>query len=304
MVASLWPSINKVALISPSGTTVPEARVECLERLKALGIEVVPGAHFDARKRYLGGSVEERLEDLYAAFARTDIDAVWCLRGGYGAAQLIEHIDWQQLKRAREIPLIGYSDITALLVAFQAQGLRAIHGCVATEVNKFDWEDNEFSTTTRWRSLASIEPTIQRHAGTLALNETPQAPISGRLTGGNLTVLASLCGTSAALTLESPSILLIEDIQEPFYSLERSFFQLLNSLDTTMIQAICLGEFSDCKGPRDAPELAPILREWTRPHDIPLLTGLAMGHAGNNLAFPMGAHAVLDDQGICWAAKA
>ncbi|MGJ8521965.1 Murein tetrapeptide carboxypeptidase [Carnimonas sp. R-84981] len=300
MTLKLWPSLRKIAVISPSSATPPAAYEQCLQRLTALGIEAVFSPHLNHRYRYLAGRVDERLQDLYGAFEQPDIDAVWVLRGGYGAAQLIEHIDWSRLERARSIPLIGYSDVTALLVAFAAQGLRAIHGSTATELNRLTLESDDLTATPRWQSLTSIEAAVQRKPGHLSLANAPANRIHGTLTGGNLTVLASLCGTPAALQLRGPSILLLEDIQEAFYALERSFVQLLQSVDTTQIKAICLGEFTRCEGPRDAPELAPIFEDWTASLGIPIFTGAALGHDGNNHAFELGAEAQVGSAGITW----
>ncbi|WP_025731930.1 S66 peptidase family protein [Carnimonas nigrificans] len=300
MTATLWPLMRKVALISPSGATTPDAYEQCLRRMKTLGIKAVTSPHLNHRHRYLAGRAEERLQDLYWAFEQPDIDAVWCLRGGYGAAQLIEHIEWSRLTRARSIPLVGYSDVTALLVAFDAHDLKAIHGSTATELNRLTLADPDVTSTTRWQSLASIGRAVSREAGQFAVENGPEQVIEGKLTGGNLTVLASLCGTPAALKLKESTILLLEDVKEAFYALERSFLQLLQSVDTTQIKAICLGEFTDCKGPRDTPELLPIFREWATPLGIPVFAGLAMGHDGNNQAFALGAEAQLSSTEMKW----
>lgn len=300
MTDTLWPSLRKVALISPSGNTPHDAFEQCIQRLSALGVEVITSPNLNKRHRYLAGTVKERLDDLYWAFEQPDIDAVWSLRGGYGAAQLVDHIEWSRLERAQTVPLIGYSDVTALLVAFAARGLRAIHGSSATELNRLALDASDVVSSTRWQSLASIDRAVHRRAGELTVTDGPQTAIEGRLSGGNLTVLASLCGTPAALALQGPTILLLEDIKEAFYALERSFHQLLQSLNANNIRAICLGEFSDCKGPRDAPEFAPIIREWVTPLGIAVCTGVPMGHAGNNQAFELGAAARLSSTSLTW----
>ncbi|WP_027350839.1 S66 peptidase family protein [Halotalea alkalilenta] len=296
MPSPLWRSPKRVALIAPAGAVDGAALDECLSRLDSLGIEALPSDNVTARHRYLAGHVDARLDDLYQAYGRPDVDAVWCLRGGYGCAQLLDRIDWSRIDAATRRPLIGYSDISALLVAFAARGLAAIHGPVACELNKLELEDPELpANSSRWQAMRSIAAVIDESHGTLPIAPWGHvSPASGRLLGGNLTVLASLCGTAAALRLEAPSLLLLEDVGEPLYRLERSFFQLLESLDKRWLDAVCLGEFKDCPVPGSASSIAEVFAEWLAPHDIALYTGLAIGHGERNLAWPFGAQGRID----------
>lgn len=303
MIPSLWKTPKKVALVSPAGATPPENLQKTLDRLEQLGIKVFPSAHVGARKRrYLAGSIEERLEDLYAAFERDDVDAVWCVRGGYGSAQLIAHIDWQRLSRARHIPLIGYSDITALLIAFHKHGLKAIHGPVANEVNKLDFELSEEALVQSegWKSLASIEEVLNQHEGALPVRDSLKITTPTPLLGGNLTVLASLSGTPGALQPSSDYFLLIEDVNEAFYHLERSFFQLIESLDKSLIKGIGLGEFVGCDDPDKSLTIKSLFADWIKEAHIPMFEGLPIGHGQRNRAWLYGAFGTIEQNVLRW----
>ncbi|MGJ8524832.1 Murein tetrapeptide carboxypeptidase [Halomonadaceae bacterium LMG 33818] len=303
MMPSLWKTPKTVALVSPAGATPPEKLQKTLHRLEQLGVSAFPSAHVGARKRrYLAGSIEDRLEDLYTAFERDDIDAVWCVRGGYGSAQLISHIDWQRLSRAKDIPLIGYSDITALLIAFHKHGLKAIHGPVANEVNKLDFElsDEALVQSEGWQSLASVGEVLNQHQGILPTRDSLKITTPTPLLGGNLTVLASLCGTQGALQPSSDYFLLIEDVNEAFYHLERSFFQLIESLDKSLIKGIGLGEFVGCDDPDKSLTIKDLFADWIKGAHIPMFEGLPIGHGQRNHAWHYGAFGTIEQNMLRW----
>lgn len=289
---SLWPWPKRVALVAPASPPEDGAIDECIRRLNMLGIETFPGDNVYAHHFFCAGTIAQRIDDLYKAYERPDIDAVWCLRGGTGAAQLIEHIDWNRLKKAGNRPIIGYSDITTLHVNFQRHGLPSIHGPVAVEVNKLDLDDPLVTESERWKSLSSISAALKDNKGHIALSSKPEfsTDIESLLVGGNLTVLASLCGTAAEIKINDPSFLLLEDVDEPFYALERCFIQLLGNLDFKKITAVVLGEFFQCTTDKDdGMTVKDIIEEWLRPTGIPVISGMPIGHNSKNIAFPYGS---------------
>ena len=289
----------RVALIAPSGAVNEERCALTLQRLGQLGVDVVVGDHVLKRHHYLAGTAEQRVQDLHAAYERDDIDAVWCLRGGYGADHLLPLIDWARIARHPQRPLIGYSDVTVLLEAFYRHGIAALHAPVATElalVAPWPYE----TTNERWQSLCSLPTRCTETCGHMptAHYAGPHAPATGTLRGGNLATLAALCGTPGALVLERPTLLMLEEVGEADYRIERYFYQLLTSINTHWLEGVCLGSFTRQGEPTESSHA--ILAEWLAPLAIPLHHRLPFGHHPVNHAWPYGVTATLSDTGLHW----
>lgn len=292
---------GRLALIAPASAIAEDVLEATLAQLDVLGIRYHLGQHVRARHRYLAGTPEQRLEDLHQAFSLPDISAVWCLRGGYGCAQLVEAIDWQLLQQASPRPLIGFSDLSILLSAFQQHGLPAIHGPVATTLGHQalsapgGQRERLASTQALWALLkGQHQPLPLRHIS------GPAHAIDGRLQGGNLTALASVCGTDAELRLLEDSILILEDVGEPYYRLERSLWQLLNSFAGQRPRAVCLGSFTDCPRRGVHHSLEQIIGEYLAPLGIPLYGELPSGHGDSNYPWPYGQKARLSGSNLSW----
>lgn len=289
----------RVALIAPAGAVNAERYALTLQRLDQLGIEVVAGQHVLQQHHYLAGTAEQRAEDLHQAFERDDIDMVWCLRGGYGAAHLLPLLDWSRLTRHPERPLVGYSDITVLLEAFCRHGLRAIHAPVATELALIEpWPPSEKDE--RWQSLHALRHVLRHTEGHMDTTHYagPDMTVTGHLHGGNLVTLSSLCGTSGALVLKRPTLLMLEEVGEADYRIERCFHQLLSSLDTRLLSGVCLGSFTRQGEPTVSSHA--ILEDWLAPLNIPLHHQLPFGHHPINHAWPYGATGTLSSAGLHW----
>ncbi|VXC06844.1 Murein tetrapeptide carboxypeptidase [Pseudomonas sp. 8Z] len=291
----------RVALIAPAAAIAEEVLEATLAQLDVQGIRYHLGQHVRARHRYLAGTHEQRLEDLHQAFTQPDIGAVWCLRGGYGCAQLVADIDWTRLKQASPRPLIGFSDLSILLEAFQRHGLPAIHGPVATALGQQalaapgGQRERLASVQALWRLLAADAQQLPaRHIS------GPRHAISGTLQGGNLTALASACGTPAQMHLAEDSILILEDVGEPYYRLERSLWQLLHSFAGRRPRAICLGSFTDCPRRGVHHSIEEIFSEYLAPLGIALYGDLPSGHGDANFPWPYGQSARLGNEGLTW----
>lgn len=285
---ALWPFPSRVALIAPSGAVNAERFTITLERLSDAGITALPGKAVLTHHRYLAGTLRARLADLHDAFERDDVDAVWCLRGGYGAAHLLPHIDWTRLTKHAKRPLIGYSDVTALLEAFYKHGFRGVHAPVATETALMPaWPPS--GNDARWRSLQSIASAWTAPSGYMQSTpySGPTFSVSGELRGGNLVTLASLCGTKGALTLDRPTLLMLEEVEEADFRIERYFHQLLSSIDTHWLHGVCLGSFTRQGAPTYSSH--ETIAEWLTPLGIPLHHRLPFGHHPINQAWPYGA---------------
>ncbi|MNZ40790.1 Murein tetrapeptide carboxypeptidase [compost metagenome] len=297
-----WAPINgRAALVAPASAIADEVLEATLCQLEVLGIDYHLGRHAGSRHRYLAGTLEQRLEDFHEAFELPDMAAVWCLRGGYGCAQLVPHLDWARLQAASPRPLIGFSDISVLLSAFHRHGLPAIHGSVATSLGlqplRAPSEQRE-----RLASLASVSQVLAGDCRSLPLHHLsgPKRRVEGPLIGGNLTALASAAGTVAELYAPAGSILVLEDVGEPYYRIERSLWQLLQNIDSRKLGAVCLGGFTDCPRKEVAHSLEEIFSEYLEPLGIPLYHQLPSGHGAHNRAWPYGRNAVLEGQRLGW----
>lgn len=292
---------GRVALIAPAAAIAEDVLEATLAQLEVLGIRYNLGQHVRARHRYLAGTPEQRLADLHQAFALPDIDAVWCLRGGYGCAQLVADIDWALLRQASPRPLIGFSDLSILLEAFAQRGLPAIHGPVATTLGHQvlaapgGQRERLASVQALWSLLAGEHSQLPlRHIS------GPRHAIEGTLQGGNLTALASVCGTAAELRLAEDAILILEDVGEPYYRLERSFWQLLHSFAERKPRALCLGSFTDCPRRGVQHSIEQIIGEYLAALGIPLYGELPSGHGDANFPWPYGQRVRLLGDHLAW----
>jgi muramoyltetrapeptide carboxypeptidase len=277
----------RVALIAPAG---PLRGLEDLDRaqhsVQRMGWEPVVGAHVLERDGYLAGSDAQRLADINRFAGDDSIDALWCIRGGYGAGRLLENLDFASWRR-RPKALIGYSDITALHAAI---GLRAdlitYHGPTAREeLSDFSVESLERALTMGADSCGAADTATTLHGGRAR----------GRLVGGNLSLLATLCGTPYAPMLDG-AILVVEDIDEAVYRIDRMLTQLRLSLALPRVAGIAFGQFlgiPDAPANHDRP-LTRVLQELADDLRVPCISGIPMGHMPNQWTIPLGAMAELD----------
>ena len=279
-----------VALVAPAGPLRGEADIaRAEENVRSFGWEPVVATHALARSGYLAGTDAERLADINRAFADDRVDAVWCIRGGYGVMRLLDQIDYAALRR-RPKPLIGYSDITALHAAVGTRcEIVTYHGPTARA------ELTPFSRDSLGRALSQSGEPCGRAASAETLSS---GRARGRLTGGNLALLCALAGTPYAPDYDG-AILVVEDVNEPVYGIDRMLTQLRLSGALARCAGLVFGAFTDL--PTGAPEenggartLAEVLADaahWAR---IPCMAGAPVGHIDDQWTVPLGATAELD----------
>ena len=258
------------------------------ENVRALGWVPAAGAHVLSRDGYLAGEDGDRLSDLNAALTDEAVDAVWCVRGGYGGMRILDQIDYAALRR-RPKPVIGYSDVTAL------------HAAISTrcEVVTFHGPTGRASLTPF--SRASLERAL---AGDDSCGAVPTASTlysgraRGRLVGGNLALLCALCGTPYAPDYRD-AILVVEDVNEAVYRIDRMLTQLRLAGHLAPCRAIVFGQFTDI--PTDSPEenlgartLENVLGEIAELLKVPCIAGAPIGHVADQWTIPLGADAELD----------
>jgi muramoyltetrapeptide carboxypeptidase len=292
---------DKVGLITP-GSYVPDAGYEkAVNNLTQLGLQVVPGKYVREKRGFTAGTDEQRLEDLHTFFEDPSIKAIWCARGGYGCSRLLPNINYELIKNNPKI-LIGYSDITALLQAiFLRTGLVGFHGPVAaatwTPYTLQHIKGVLFDSFTKPYviNLATEELTPEReHFKPYSIQA---GKVSGRLMGGNVSLLAALAGTPFAFDA-TDKLLFMEDIDERPYSLDRMFTQLRQSANLHKAKGLILGVFEGCNPKKDEESLSLKETIFDRLSDlnVPAVYGLSFGHVPNNFTLPVGILAELDTE--------
>jgi muramoyltetrapeptide carboxypeptidase len=278
---------SRVALVAPAGPLRDETDLErALTSVRACDWEPVVGAHVLERDGYFAGSDTHRLADLNTFAADATIDGVWCIRGGYGTMRLLDGIDydaWQRHPKA----LIGYSDITALHAAIsQRAALVTFHGPTAR------------GTLTPFSLASLLSATVAGtdSAGTATDALTLQSGrAEGRLVGGNLSLIASLIGTRYEPSFDG-AILVLEDVNEAVYRLDRMFTQLRLSGSLDQLAGIALGRFTEIpeESATESRPLLDLLYELADQCAVPCLADLPIGHTPDQWTIPLGATAELD----------
>jgi muramoyltetrapeptide carboxypeptidase len=262
-----------------------------MDSAASLGWRVTVGRHALARDGYFAGSDADRAQDLVAAMLDDDIDAIWCLRGGYGAMRLLPQVqDALDRTRGRVRPqaLIGYSDITALHAAWQRAGWVSYHGPTARA---------SLTAFTR----ASFVSTVQDGSPGRTPLVAPQAirmaagSATGKLAGGNLALVAALCGTPWAMDFRG-AIVVLEDIDEATYRIDRMLTQLRLAGAFDGCVGVAFGQFTNCPDTTSdgSRSLDLVLRDVAEALQVPTLSGIPVGHIEDQWTLPLGALATLD----------
>ncbi len=289
---------DTVGLVLPASAVFEADRISLAkETLEAIGLKVVIGPHAYDRYGYFAGKDRDRADDLNRMFADDSIAGIVCYTGGWGSPRVLPYLDFDLIARKPKI-LLGYSDITALLNAIhQRTGLITFHGPVASSV--FD----VYSLDNFKRVLMSPEP-----AGLLAPPEKKPtdlvdrvnrvirlAPgkVSGRLAGGNLTMLSVLMGTPYEIETDG-KILFAEDVREQLYRVDRMLTQLALGGKFERMAGFAFGRCSDCNFDGPSFSLEDILRDRFGNGAKPAISGLSFGHIEQKMTIPVGAMATLD----------
>lgn len=238
---------------------------------------------------YLAGSDQQRLQDLHDAFQAPDIDAIVCMRGGYGSMRLLDALDFDLIRRHPK-PLVGYSDITALhTVLNRHAGLITFHGAMLNADLLGGKLEPTVSSLFEQLGGRLGEGDAIVHPAAYPLTTVVPGVASGRLVGGNLSLLGATLGTVAEIDCEG-AILFIEDVNEPLYRLDRLLTQLRLAGKLQGLRGVLVGDFAGVT----VAAMTPLLLDIFGPLGVPVLAGWRSGHCDPNLCLPMGARVRLD----------
>jgi len=287
---------QSIGLIAP-GSAIRSGQLEtAISTLEQLGLHPVYTKNVQTKHGYLAGKDEDRLADLHQMFEDPKIDGIWCLRGGYGCTRLLPKINYKMIRKNPKV-LIGYSDITALIQAiYKKTGLIGFHGPLAVS------EATDYN-------LEQLQKVLFHPQATLNLNNAKEnqdsedenyqvkvirpGKVSGKLIGGNLSLVSAMLGTPYELPVKN-SILCLEDIGEKPYRIDRMLTQLRQTYDLRQASGIMLGIFEDCEGGSGSLSLMEMLEDRLGDLNIPVIYGMSFGHIQHQMTLPIGINAEMD----------
>ncbi len=293
---------DTVGLITPSTYVSDPDTLAAAERtMKYFRLNAKWGRNVKKKSGYLGGTVQERVDDLHEMFRDPSVKAVFALRGGYGSAQILDRIDYN-LIRANPKIFLGYSDITAMHLAIhQKTGLVTFHGPVVlshfTNYTQEHFRKALFAKAPVGRVTNPDESNPLRPEHTLRAVRGGKA--RGPLVGGNLTLISTTMGTPYEIDTRG-KILFIEDVDEEPYRIDRMLTQLRLAGKFEAAAGIIFGECADCKPKDYKPSfnstftLGELEDQFFADLKIPVLAGLTIGHTNDQLTLPLGVSATLD----------
>jgi len=292
------PPVRHIRILSPSGHIDPLYIDIATARLRAWGFEVSEGAHARDEWGRFAGTDDHRLADLCDALADQSVDLILCSRGGYGLQRIIDRVP------PITKPILGFSDITAL---HQLSGIHlqsSLHGIMCKHIATLPEDSEPILALRKALSGEPLEYTFPAHP----LNRPGK--VSAPIVGGNLSVLYGLQGTpyglsrsiSAAVYTPSAqrSILLIEDIAERHYHIDRMIRNLRLSGVLANLGGLIVGQFSDCDDDPSMPgTIYETIYEAVADYNYPVLFDAPVGHVERNLPFWLNRHAELVIESSC-----
>ena len=290
---------NTIGLVAASSATPPELLPKAIEAVEQLGFKVVVGESCRQRHGYLAGTDSLRAKDINEMFASTEIDGIFCIRGGYGATKILPLLDYEMIKENPKV-FAGYSDVTALHIAFQQKCDFVTYHTpmpstefIKPEMDEYSWHSFIDTVMNTEKPSYLLENPISQRLETLV-----SGAATGSLVGGNLTLVTASLGTPYEIDTKG-KILFLEEIDEYERSVDRMLTQLLLAGKLQDAAGILLGAWTNC-GPQnpERPEhslsLEIIFNEILVPLNIPSIKDVACGHCLPTMSLPLGRNVFMD----------
>ena len=261
-----------IAVLAPSSAYNRKKFADGLSILRRHGFEFHVFPDTPEPHRYFAGTDDFRTQQLTEAFTNPKYGAVWAIRGGYGLTRILSQLPFDDFSPK---PMIGFSDIVALQIPLAKRGFPVIHGPVIHSIPQTD--DSSIEHLVALLNGNPLHPMI---------GETwVKGDATGRIIGGNLCILSVMCGTPWQLETDG-AILVLEDIGEYVYRIDRMMQQVKSAGMFDRIAALAIGEFSDCPPPEGADfDVYDVIRDHVSSLNVPVLAKLPIGHASANRAF-------------------
>lgn len=274
-------------MVAPAGIIYDEAEFQRMQtEIADLGLRTVFGDHVRNRHGYFAGTDENRAADLNSMFENPDINGIMAVRGGWGCARILPHLDFELIAQNPKV-YCGFSDNTTLHHAFMAySNLQSFHGPNGnsewTDLTKQIFESVVMNgDRTSYKSNSRVETLVPGKA-------------TGRLIGGNLSILATTLGTPYQSDFNN-AILFVEDIGEDTYKIDRMMSHLEQAGILAEISGFVFGKCTDCSaGTPPTFSLMEVLDHYLSRHEVPAIYNADIGHEPDNFTIPMGGMAELD----------
>ena len=286
---------SRIAIAAPASAALDAGDVDAgLSALRARGLAIETGRAYARPTTYLSGPDDERADELNALLARDDLDAIVCLRGGYGTLRILDCVDYDAA-RAHPKLIVGYSDITALHLALYARsGLPGLSGPMVAS----DWPQLDAESEAQFWSVAGGRTVELAGPGDERLAAMQEGEATGVLLGGNLALTAALLGTPYLPDLGG-AILFLEDVGESPYRIDGMLARLRLAGVLGQLGGLVFGAFTDSDPPSDRPSFSvdEVLAHYASFVDGPVASGLVYGHIPRKVTVPIGVQARLRVRG-------
>lgn len=281
---------DTIGIVAPSSPGKKEKLYEATKVLESMGFKIIHGQSCHEKHGYLAGDDELRAFDINTMFRNPIIDAIFCMRGGYGALRILDLIDYNTIYKNPKI-FMGYSDITALHIAIiQKSELVTFHGPMLTS-DFLSLEFEEYTKNIMLKALTAPIPLgkINPPRGKEKSSMLYPGNAQGEIIGGNLSLLVSTLGTPYEIDTRG-KILLIEETGEKPYEIDRMLTQLRLSGKLYDAEGIILGQFTDCCDcdTGETLSLDEVFKEVLLPLKKPIIKNVYTGHGKGMATIPMG----------------
>ncbi len=285
---------STVAVTAPASGINPGDATKNIALLKSLGLNVIVGQAIYRRNGYLSAPDEDRAIEFMEFIERKDIDCIMCARGGYGVMRILPLLDFETIRKNPKI-IIGYSDITALLIAITTMtGIVTYHGPVAS--SEFDTFTTEQFKKTLFTNNTIPDNNTAAHETSITITK---GKVTGRLVGGNLSMIVSTLGTPYEIDTRG-AILFMEEIEEEPYKIDRMLTQLWLAGKLQTCAGFAIGQFKNCEAKNRTTvttlktSLKQVLHARIGSLGVPAVYGLPFGHVKSKMTLPLGIMAELN----------
>ncbi|WP_160691752.1 LD-carboxypeptidase [Clostridium sp. C2-6-12] len=287
---------DKIALIGTSSPIAKDRLEPSIRAMEELGLKVVLGESVNGKHGFLSGSDKIRAKDINTMFQDKTIKGIFAIRGGYGASRLLDMLDYEMIKKNPKV-FAGYSDVTVLHNVFNEKcKLITFHTPMAS--TEFYKGVDDYTMEYFKKNIFSHDPLgILKNPKGLEIKTLVGGKAKGRLVGGNLSIIASTMGTPYELDTKG-KILLLEDVDETPYKIDRMLLQLKQCGKFKDAEGIILGSWTKCetKEGNNSLSLMEIFEELIIPENKPTIYNIACGHCLPTISLPLGAKVNMDTE--------
>ena len=277
---------DKIGVISSARKITTEELNPAIKTIESWGFKVILGKNLFKEDDQFSGTIEQRAADLQRMIDDNSIKAILCARGGYGTVQIIDYINFTNLKKNPKW-IVGYSDVTVLHSHLNNLGIASLHASMPIN---FELNTNE--------SLQSLKNALFGNLNRVEGNAhlfNKFGKIEGEIVGGNLSILYSLLGSQSDINTAS-KILFIEDLDEYLYHIDRMMISLKRNGMLSKLKGLIVGGMSDMNDNSISfgKTAEQIILDYTKDYDFPICFGFPAGHLSDNRCIRFGTNSVLE----------